>query len=71
MRNLEDNTLFVAGHRGIAGLRVDSIAFLRGGSLGNRLGGRVCATLPAAVELHGAAAQPCRPRYYRPEGFPA
>ena len=56
MRRLEDNTLCIARHTSHADLRVDPLAFLRCGPLGNHAGHRLCAAL-AVVEVHAEETQ--------------
>ena len=57
MRRLEDNTLCIARHTSYADLRVDPLAFLRCGPLGNHAGHRLCAALSAVVEVHAEETQ--------------
>lgn len=48
---------------GIARIRMDPLAVLRFGFLGNGVGNPVCAALSATVDVHGAEAHPCCARY--------
>jgi len=57
VRRLEDNTLCIARHTSHADLRVDPLAFLRCGPLGNHAGHRLCAALSAVVEVHAEETQ--------------
>ena len=55
--------LSVANYCGIARIRMDPLAILRRGFLGNRVGNPVCAALSATVAVHGAEAHTCCARY--------
>jgi hypothetical protein len=57
VRRLGDNTLCIARHTSHADLRVDPLAFLRCGPLGNSVGHRLRAALSAVVEVHAEETQ--------------